>query len=168
MPETPVPQSDIPMEKTAATQPIPSAPPPYSRTFVSMDDLIDFTPALRQQALTNLKQYRWEPSPFVPPALRPSDGGKYLGSINIGNASGGIIWPGASFDPEPATFYGQASNQAVTAAGFGGEEFAQIRVENQKVRLPRWEAEPNYGLPGSRGRGAGGGGAAGGRGGDGR
>ena len=156
IPEKPVPQSDIPNEKTSATQPIPSNPPPYSRTFVGLNDLIDFTPALRAQALENLKQYRWEQTPFVPPALRPTDGGKWLGSINIGNASGGINWPGASFDPETAIFYGQASNSAVTAAGFGGEEFAQIRVENQKNRIPRWEAEPNYGLPGARrGRGAG-------------
>jgi quinoprotein glucose dehydrogenase len=154
MPEMPVPQSDIPNEKTSPTQPIPSNPPPYSRTFVGINDLIDFTPALRAQALENLKKYRWEQTPFVPPALLPGDGGKFLGSINIGNASGGINWPGAGFDPETAIFYGQAGNSAVTAAGFGGEEFEQIRVENQKNRLPRWEAEPNYGL---RGAGPGGG-----------
>jgi quinoprotein glucose dehydrogenase len=78
---------------------------------------------------------------------------KLLGSINIGNTSGGINWPGASFDPETAIFYGQASNSAVTSGNFSAEEFEQIRVENQKKRLPRWEAEPNYGL--ARGRGAG-------------
>ena len=44
-PETPVPQTDMPGEKTSPTQPIPTKPPPYSRTFVSKDDLIDFTPA---------------------------------------------------------------------------------------------------------------------------
>ena len=165
IPETPVPQSDIPNEKTSATQPIPSAPPPYSRTFVSMNDVIDFTPALRQQALDNLKRYRWEQSPYVPPTLAPSEGGKWLGAVNIGNTGGGVNWPGSGFDPETSIFYTQASNSGVTNASFGGEEFAQIRVENQKVRLPRWEAEPNYGLPGSRGRGAG---PAGGRGGDGR
>jgi quinoprotein glucose dehydrogenase len=153
MPETPVPQSDIPFEKTSPTQPIPSKPPAYSRTFVSVDDLIDFTPELRARALENLKQYRWEPSPFVPPV---APGSKYLGSINIANTSGGINWPGASFDPETAIFYGQAGNSAVTAASFSQEEFEQIRVENQKKRLPRWEAEPNYGL--GRGRGGEGGG----------
>ena len=56
IPETPVPQTDMPGEKTSPTQPIPSNPPPYSRTFVAEDDLIDFTPALRAQALENLKQ----------------------------------------------------------------------------------------------------------------
>ena len=67
IPEVPVPQSDIPSEKTAATQPIPTKPPPYSRTFVGTNDLIDFTPALRAQALENLKKFRWEQMPFVPP-----------------------------------------------------------------------------------------------------
>ena len=151
MPETPVPQSDIPNEKTSPTQPIPTKPPPYSRTFVSVDDLIDFTPALRARALENLKRFRWEPTPFVPPT-GPSS--KWAGAINIGNTGGGINWPGAGFDPETATFYGQASNSGVTAANFGQEEFEQIRVENQKRRLPRWEADPNYGLGRGRGRGA--------------
>jgi quinoprotein glucose dehydrogenase len=153
MPETPVPQSDIPFEKTSPTQPIPSKPPPYSRTFISKNDLIDFTPELRARALENLKQYRWEESPFVPPV---APGSKYLGAVNIANTGGGINWPGASFDPETATFYGQASNAGVTTANFSPEEFEQIRVENQKKRLPRWEAEPNYGL--GRGRGGEGGG----------
>jgi glucose dehydrogenase len=160
IPEVPVPQSDIPNEKTAATQPIPTKPPPYSRTFVSTDDLIDFTPALRQQALENLKKYRWEQIPFVPPT---GPGSKFLGSVNIANTSGGVNWPGSSFDPETAIFYTQAGNSSVTTGNFSPEEFEQIRVENQKKRLPRWEAEPNYGLP--RGGGAG---AAGGRGGAGR
>ena len=34
------------------------------------NDLIDFTPALRAQALENLKRYRWEQTPFVPPVVR--------------------------------------------------------------------------------------------------
>ena len=161
IPEVPVPQSDIPNEKTAATQPIPTKPPPYSLTFISTDDLIDFTPALRAQALENLKKYRWEQTPFVPPTGPNS---KFLGSVNIGNTAGGINWPGASFDPETATFYGQASQSNVTTGNFGSEEFEQIRVENQKKRLPRWEADPNYGLPrggaGAAGRGGAGRGAA--------
>ena len=58
--ERPVPQTDMPGEKTAKTQPFPTKPPPYSRTHVAESDLIDFTPALRAQALENLKLFRWE------------------------------------------------------------------------------------------------------------
>ena len=153
--ETPVPQTDIPGEKTSPTQPIPSKPPAYSRNYLKPEDVIDFTPQLRQQALDNLKRYRWEQSPFVPPALAPSSGGKWLGSINIGNTSGGVNWPGSGFDPETATFYTVASNSAVTSANLGGEEFEFIRVENQKKpRLPRWEADPDYGRYGTNQPGA--------------
>jgi quinoprotein glucose dehydrogenase len=161
MPEMAVPQSDVPGEKTARTQPIPSNPPPYSRTFVGLNDLIDFTPAQRAQALENLKKFRWEQTPFVPPVGPNSP---LRGAINIGNTSGGVNWPGSGFDPETGIFYTQAGNSAVTAAKFDEEEFNFIRPENQTKlspngRVPRWEAEPNYGMRGARG-GAGRGGEA--------
>src|SRR5207249_7878119 len=44
--EKPVPQTDVPGEKTSPTQPIPTKPPPYSRGGVLESDLIDFTPDL--------------------------------------------------------------------------------------------------------------------------
>jgi glucose dehydrogenase len=156
MPEKAVPQSEVPGEKTAATQPIPTKPPPYSRTHVTVDDLIDFTPALRAQALENLKKYRWEPTPFIP-AVRPSD--KWLAAINVGNTVGGINWPGASFDPETATFYGQANNSSVTTEAISDAYFAVVNPEAQaKNRIPIWEAEPPPTARGEGGRGAGRGG----------
>src|SRR5438034_10361570 len=54
--ERAVPQSDVPGEKTSPTQPFPTKPPAYARNFLKLpDDLIDFTPAMRAQALENLK-----------------------------------------------------------------------------------------------------------------
>jgi quinoprotein glucose dehydrogenase len=164
IPEVAVPQSDMGGEKTAKTQPIPTKPPPYSRTYVSKNDLIEFTPALRTQALENLKRFRWEETPFVPPVGPNSP---LLGAINIGNTGGGVNWPGSGFDPETAIFYTQASNAGVTAAKYDEEEFQRVRPETQAKlspngRIPRWEAEPNYGT--GRGRGAGRGAEPGGRG----
>ncbi len=49
--ERPVPQTDVPGEWTSPTQPFPTKPPPYDRQGVSVDDLIDFTPALRAEAI---------------------------------------------------------------------------------------------------------------------
>jgi quinoprotein glucose dehydrogenase len=145
--ERPVPQTNMDGEKTAPTQPFPTNPPPYSRTFVGENDLIDFTPALRQQALSNLKKFRWEQTPFVPP-VGPND--SRLGSINIGNTGGGVNWPGSGFDEETGIFYTQAANSGVTAAKYEEEEFQQVRPETQsRNRLPRWEADPNYGLRGT-------------------
>jgi quinoprotein glucose dehydrogenase len=143
MPETPVPQTDMPFEKTAKTQPIPSKPPAYSRTYVGEKDIIDFTPALKAQALENLKLFRWEQSPYVPP-VGPNS--QLLGTINIGNTAGGVNWPGSGFDPETGIFYTQASNSAITVGKYDEEEFHAVNPENQaKNRVPRFEAEPNYG-----------------------
>src|SRR3981081_695478 len=57
--ERPVPQSDVPGEKTSPTQPFPTRPPAYSRNqIVVPDDLIDFTPEMRAQAIKNLERYK--------------------------------------------------------------------------------------------------------------
>jgi quinoprotein glucose dehydrogenase len=141
--EKPVPQSTMEHEKTAKTQPFPSRPVPYARTHITENDLIDFTPALRAQALKNLSLFRWEPTPYVPPTGPES---KLLGSINIGNTAGGTNWPGAGFDVETGIFYSQAGMTNVTVGHYDEEEFAKVTPTNKGNRTPRWEAEPNYGL----------------------
>lgn len=145
--EKPVPQSTMKGERTSPTQPFPSKPPAYSRTHVAESDLIDFTPELRKQALANLKHFRWEQTPYVPPT-GPESPDK-LGSINIANWSGGVNWPGSGFDPETGIFYTQAGNSAVTVGHYDQHEFDKVNPENfkNKPRLPRWEADPDYGLP---------------------
>ena len=154
IPEKPVPQTNMPTEKTSPTQPIPTNPPPYARTFVGENDLIDFTPALRAKALENLKKFRWEQTPYVPP-LGPND--PRLGGINIGNTGGGVNWPGSGFDPETATFYTQANNTNVSIGKYFEEEFDQVRADKfntQNPRKPRWEADPDYGRYGTNQPGA--------------
>ena len=135
-------------EKTAKTQPFPSKPPAYSRTHVAESDLIDFTPALREQALENLKQFRWEQIPYVPPT-GPESPDK-LGAINIANTSGGVNWPGSGFDPETGIFYTQAGNSAVTVGALrpGRVRQGQPRATSRTSRACRaGKPNPNYGLP---------------------
>src|SRR5271154_6655465 len=106
--ERAVQQSDVPGEKTSATQPFPTKPPAYGRPFLKVpDDLIDFTPAMRAQAIENLKSYRVA-GMFNPPLLGHTTGG-LRGAINVGNASGGTNWPGAGADPETHIVYAQAA-----------------------------------------------------------
>jgi glucose dehydrogenase len=138
--ERPVPQTDVPGETTSPTQPFPSKPPVFSRSYLKADDLIDFTPALRAQALENLKKYKWEQSPFVP-ALIPSD--KYLGAINVGNTMGGVNWPGSAFDPETGIFYTQAYNSQVNSTVITHEYFEKVRPEAQAKmnHIPIWESD---------------------------
>jgi quinoprotein glucose dehydrogenase len=107
--ERPVPQSDVPGEKTSPTQPFPTKPPAYARNYLKVpEDLIDFTPELRAQALEVLKRYKVGPSPFTPAILGDVNG--LLGSLASGTATN---WPGSAYDPETHTVYAQAGNTAV-------------------------------------------------------
>ena len=105
--ERAVPQSDVPGEKTAATQPHPTKPPAYARQILRLpDDLIDFTPELRAEALELMKRYKYTASVFVPPILGNVNG--LLGSIGgVGTATN---WPGSAYDPELHTVFAQAAN----------------------------------------------------------
>jgi quinoprotein glucose dehydrogenase len=94
--ERPVPQSDVPGEKTAATQPFPTKPPPFERQGITVDDLIDFTPELRAEAVRLLDDYVYGPL-FTPPSIQ--------GTLLLPSYGGGANWPGASFDPETGWLY---------------------------------------------------------------
>jgi quinoprotein glucose dehydrogenase len=135
--ERPVPQSDVPGEKTSPTQPFPTKPPAYSRNFLRVpDDLIDFTPELRAQALEVLKRYKVGTSPFTPAILGDVNG--TLGAIGAGTATN---WPGSAYDPENHVVYAQAgvaiSSRSLVAppagfsdiryaSGLGGREFRVV------------------------------------------
>src|SRR5881296_4733653 len=81
--ERPVPKSDVPGEKTSPTQPFPTKPPAYARNYLKVpDDLIDFTPALREQALQVLEKYHVGTSPFTPPILGSVNGP--VGAVGAG------------------------------------------------------------------------------------
>ena len=112
--ERPVPQSDVPGEKTSLTQPFPTKPPAYARNTLKVpDDLIDFTPELRAQALKNLERYKVAPWMYNPAVLGNVNG--ILGAINMGNAVGGTNWPGVAYDPETHTIIANANNAGITA-----------------------------------------------------
>ena len=56
--ERPVPQSDVPGEKTSPTQPFPTKPPAYDYQGVEVENLIDFTPELHADALKIAARYK--------------------------------------------------------------------------------------------------------------
>jgi quinoprotein glucose dehydrogenase len=97
--ERPVPQSDVPGEKTSPTQPFPTKPPPYDHQGVTPDNLIDFTPQLRAEALQLMSKYKMGPI-FTPTVISKSEGP--IGSFR---SSGGTNWPGGGFDPETQVLY---------------------------------------------------------------
>jgi quinoprotein glucose dehydrogenase len=97
--ERPVPQGDVPGEWYSPTQPHPTRPPPYDHQGVTVDNLIDFTPELRAEAVKLLSQYKLGPIFTPPPVSRV--GGPIAGF----RSSGGTNWPGGSYDPETHVAY---------------------------------------------------------------
>lgn len=112
--ERPVEKGSVPGEWYSPTQPFPAKPPAYSRNGVSIDDLIDFTPQMREQAKAIVSKYHLGPV-FTPPVVSQIDGP--LGTLTLGTASGGTNWPGASYDPETHIVYAFACNACVTPLG---------------------------------------------------
>jgi len=100
--ERPVPQTDVPGEWTAATQPFPSKPPAFDQQGISHDDLIDFTPALRAEAIKALEQYKIGPI-YTPGTLAVE--GKHRGTIVVPGLGGGANWPSGAADPETGFLY---------------------------------------------------------------
>jgi quinoprotein glucose dehydrogenase len=100
--ERPVPQGDVPGEWYSPTQPIPTKPPFYDRNGFTTDELIDFTPELRAQALKLVSKYKLGPV-FTPPVV--SKAGGPLGTLIIGYPNGGTNWAGGSYDPQTHIYY---------------------------------------------------------------
>jgi quinoprotein glucose dehydrogenase len=109
--ERPVPKGDVPGEWYSPTQPFPTRPAAYGRNHVKIpDDLIDFTPELRAEALKVVQRYKVGPL-YAPPSLGSADG--LLGTLTIGHWGGGTSWPGAAFDPETNVFYSHVNNAGI-------------------------------------------------------
>jgi quinoprotein glucose dehydrogenase len=112
--ERPVPAGDVPGEWYAATQPFPTKPPAFDRQGFTDDDLIDFTPALKAEALEGTKIFRKGPI-FTPPSLANAEGGT-SGTLVLPNFTGGANWEGGAFDPETKILYiGSNTNPSVAA-----------------------------------------------------
>jgi quinoprotein glucose dehydrogenase len=112
--ERPVPASDVPGERAARTQPFPTKPPPFDRQGVTIDDLIDFTPELRADAVALLKYYRVGPL-FTPPSVRGAGPDGHRGTIQLPGSVGGADWQSGAFDPETGVLYVQSITTPFTA-----------------------------------------------------
>ena len=99
--ERPVQASDVPGEKAWPTQPIPTRPSPISKQGFTREDLIDFTPALRQAARTATEGKRFGPL-YTPPSTQ--------GTIAMPGVIGGAGWGGGAVDPTSGWIFVKASN----------------------------------------------------------
>lgn len=148
--ERPVPQSDVPGEKTSPTQPFPTKPPPLLRQGVEVDDLIDFTPELRAAAVKMVESYKMGPL-YTPPVASTWPGP--LGTLLKGPL-GGANWPGGSFDPESHVMY-VYSHQSINSLGLVPADPKRSDMRYVSGRAANPNAPP---AAGRGGRGGGGGG----------
>ena len=156
MPETPVLQSDVPGEKTAATQPIPSKPAPYAQQGLLESDLIDYTPAIRDSALKLARRCRMGPY-YIPPSA--NDGtSQYPCSWYAPGAAGGVnIDGGAAVDPETGMLY-VASQSPLSTTSLQKDPCSEFRYSSPRDNCGLLGALPppeGYTPPAGGGRGGG-------------
>ncbi|MBZ5632137.1 MAG: PQQ-binding-like beta-propeller repeat protein [Acidobacteriia bacterium] len=148
--EKPVPKGDVPGERYSPTQPIPTKPPAYGVAGIpSVDDLIDFTPELRAEALKAVSKYK------IGPIFTPIVVSKPEGPFGTILTTGVTNWPGGSYDPESHILYvhaatGMVSNGLVPGdptrsefAWVGGNaaptgEAPALRVQGMPLVKPPW------------------------------
>jgi quinoprotein glucose dehydrogenase len=149
--ERPVEKGTVPGEWYSPTQPFVTKPPPFDRQGVSVDDLIDYTPALHEEALKVVANYKIGPI-FTPPVV--STWPRPLATLIMPSATGGANWQGASLDPATNIMY-VFSNTSPTPLGLVPADPARTDFGYTQGTA----RDPNAPAPAGRG-GRGGGGAA--------
>lgn len=139
--DQPVPQTDVPGEWTAATQPIPTLPPPFGRMTFTADDINPFLPEAEQEALRQgLANWRND-GLYTPPSFE--------GSVQMPGHNGGANWGSVGVDPLRGEMYVITKNlptlvrvtlpgQQATETGLYGavvspEEAAELRTQAQQL-----------------------------------
>ena len=129
--ERPVPQTDLPGEKTYPTQPFPTAPPPFSKHGISREDLTDISPEAHAYALEKTKDYRFGPM-FTPPGKRET--------MTFPGFHGGALWGGASFDPQSEWLYVNHNEISWTTAIEEAERERGLSLRLQRIPYERRRA----------------------------
>jgi len=138
--ERPVPQSNVPGEKTSPTQPFPTKPLPFDRQGFSLDDVTDITPELHAEALEVVKRYKIGPI-YTPASLAQPDGP--AGTLMLPADVGGANWPGGAFDPETNRLFIHSHTAVFTLGNI---------PENMSEAPAQGPPEPGEGpAPGARG-----------------
>jgi quinoprotein glucose dehydrogenase len=115
--ERPVPQSDVPGEATALTQPFPLAPPPLVPQKLSADAAWAVNDSECASCRVRLRALRNE-GIFTPPSLK--------GSLVIPGNVGGMNWSGSAFDPERGLLIVNVNNLAAKVRLIPRAEFEKI------------------------------------------
>jgi quinoprotein glucose dehydrogenase len=126
--EKPVPTSDIPGEQAWPTQPIPTKPAPYSRQFVTKDDIINYSKGSYDTLMMRFNAFRYE-GPFTPPSLQ--------GTFMLPGSRGGSSWGGGTVDPSKGIIYVKSNDspEIATMKKVVENESSNLSVFNQGKAL---------------------------------
>ena len=138
--ERPVPASDVPGERAAATQPFPSKPPAFDRQGMTLDDVVDFTPVIRTRAVEALKGYRLG-AMYQPPSLAAAADGT-RGTILVPGVQGGAQWEHGAADPESGLLYVGSATQPSLVALEKSDESDMDYVAVQQRGVPTVDGLP--------------------------
>jgi quinoprotein glucose dehydrogenase len=131
--ERPVPQSDVPGERTAATQPFPRAPPPLARQELRPEDgwgVAYFDARWCRRELARLDNR----GVFTPPSLR--------GTLNLPFFGGGSNWGSVAFEPARGLLVANTMNLAGLIQLVPRAEFDAVKRAH-----PHDEVTPQTGTP---------------------
>ena len=98
--ERAVPQSDMPGEKSWATQPFPVKPPPFSRLHFTERDINPYVDEAEQQRLREFMRNARNEGLFTPPGFKDL--------VQAPGQLGGSNWGGTAGDPETGFLYVRA------------------------------------------------------------
>ncbi len=142
MEERAVAGSDAPGEEAWPTQPFPTRPPAFELQGITEDDLIDFTPEIKAQAIELASRYRMG-GLYTPPSLANHPDGT-SGAFVVPGANGGANIPGGSaVDPETGMLY--------VATERGHSVIALIEGKDRTIRGPSESRYVSLGPGGIRG-----------------
>ena len=132
--ERPVLPSNVPGERAAETQPFPTKPPPFARQGLSLDELIDFTPELREKALELVSGYSYGPL-FKPPVVAAPDQG-VDGFVTLPRSVGGGNWEGGAVDPQTGVLYVTSLDSAYIEALLPSNNPAGVDFDTRAPNFP--------------------------------
>lgn len=135
--ERAVPESMVPGEQLSPTQPFPTRPAPFDLQGISEDDLIDFTPELRQQAIEAMADYQMGPL-FLPPLHDENELGKFAAMNCPGGAGGANINGPPVADPTTGVMYISTHTACFALRVVPGDEADTFFPETTGTTLSRY------------------------------
>ncbi len=131
--ERPVPKSDVPGEWTSPTQPFPTKPAAIEVQGITENDLVDFTPEIKTEALRVARQFKLG-GLYAPSTVANADG--TMGTLSAPSAGGGVNWPGGAIDPVDDVLYVASQTSILRAqlmAGTAGKGVLYHNTRGQAV-----------------------------------